>query len=55
MREWKRTGEVRCWNCLSWVSNNELENADGICPNCDHEIDTTEDPYSDNDCEVHDE
>lgn len=39
-------GEVRCWSCGKWMSNNELENADGCCPFCDEEIHTNEPPYT---------
>ena len=39
-------GEVRCWSCGKWMSNNELENADGCCPFCDEEICTNEPPYT---------
>lgn len=39
--------EVRCWSCKEWMSNNELENADGSCPYCDVEICTDEPPYAD--------
>ena len=42
---WRKDGELRCWSCHEWVSNNELENADGFCPHCDSEIDTSEVPY----------
>lgn len=43
---YRRPGEVRCWSCKEWMSNNELENADGSCPHCDAEICTDEEPYT---------
>lgn len=43
--QWSRPGEWKCWSCKEWVSNIELSNADGFCPHCDQEIDTTEYPY----------
>lgn len=38
MSTYLKPGEVRCWSCKEWMSNNELENADGFCPHCDAEI-----------------
>lgn len=43
---WTKPGEVKCWACREWMSNNELENADGFCPHCDSEIDTHDAPYT---------
>lgn len=42
---WRRPGEWKCWSCKEWISNIELSNADGLCPHCDEEIDTTDEPY----------
>lgn len=47
MSAYLKPGEVRCWSCKEWMSNNELENADGFCPHCDVEICTDEPPYYD--------
>lgn len=47
--KWVREGEVKCWACREWMSNNELENADGFCPHCDSEIDRGGYPYADED------
>lgn len=44
--EWARPGEIKCWHCRDWISNNELENADGFCPHCDSEIDKSCPPYA---------
>ena len=44
--EWTKPGEVKCWACKEWLSNNELSNADGFCPHCDAEIDTHDEPYT---------
>jgi len=46
MTLWKREGEWRCWSCQQWVSGNELSNADGFCPHCDAEMDTSDAPYT---------
>lgn len=43
---WVRVGELKCWSCREWFSNNEIENADGCCPACDVEIDRSEYPYT---------
>ncbi|EMN1229846.1 hypothetical protein RCG72_004447 [Enterobacter roggenkampii] len=47
MSAYLKPGEVRCWSCKEWMSNNELENADGFFPHCDAEICKDEPPYVD--------
>lgn len=45
--QYRRPGEIRCWSCKEWMSNNEFMNADGYCIHCDVEIDDTDEPYTD--------
>ena len=45
MSEWLRTGEIKCWCCLEWFTDKDIERADGFCPECDAEIDREEFPY----------
>lgn len=40
-----KPGEIRCWSCKQWMSNNEFENADGYCAHCDAPIDVLDEPY----------
>lgn len=49
MSDYLKPGEVRCWSCKEWMSNNELENSDGFCLHCDEEICTNEPPYTNDD------
>lgn len=44
--QYTRSGEIRCWSCMEWMSNNEFSNADGYCIHCDAEIDATDMPYT---------
>lgn len=43
--QYLRPGEIRCWSCNEWMSNNEFSNADGYCIHCDAEIDDNDTPY----------
>ncbi|MEN4702941.1 hypothetical protein [Pantoea agglomerans] len=43
--QYLRPGEIRCWSCKEWMSNNEFSNADGFCIHCDAEIDDNDAPY----------
>ena len=47
MSGYLKPGELCCWSCKKWMSNNELENADGFCPHCDAEIERNAPPYTD--------
>lgn len=49
MNEYMRPGEIRCWSCKQWMSNNEFQNADGYCVHCDAPIDDTDEPYANRD------
>lgn len=40
-----KPGEIRCWSCHQWMSNNEFQNADGYCVHCDSPIDEMDEPY----------
>lgn len=47
MSEYLKPGEIRCWSCKKWMSNNEFQNADGYCVHCDAPIDVLDEPYID--------
>ncbi|HGY3717484.1 TPA: hypothetical protein ACQ45G_001018 [Citrobacter freundii] len=52
MSNYLKPGEVRCWKCGEWIFNNELDSADGFCPNCSAEICTDEAPYTNDEGEA---
>ncbi len=34
-----------CWNCETFLSDEQLNESDGFCPNCRSELDMDESPY----------
>lgn len=47
MSDYLKPGEILCWSCKQWMSNNEFQNADGYCVHCDAPIDVLDEPYID--------